>query len=137
MALSSYVANGNVLPFSICKYDTSAGNSGKVLQAGAGDVPMGVSQAQQNQAPLSGLQTGYAASAGQNIMVFDPGYPQGEPYVQVDAAYPQGTLIKPSTNGIGTIASADGDYYIAKLLQASLAANDVVECQIMFGMRGA
>lgn len=137
MALGSYVANDNMVPCKIAKLDTSAGNLGKVLMAGSGDVPLGVVQAQGDQCPLNGLQNGYAAVAGENVGVWDQSDPPGNPYVTVDAAYPQGTLIKPGSGGIGTIASADGDYYIARLVQASLAANDTVECQIQFGMRGA
>ena len=137
MARGSYVANGNILPFSICKFDTSSGNSGKVLQAGSGDIPMGVAQCQQDQAPLAGLQSGYAAVAGENIAVYDPADPENQTLIRVDAAYPQGTLIKPGSNGIGTQATADGDYYIGRLMQASLVANDVVMIMVIFGMRGA
>ncbi len=137
MARSSYVASGNILPFSICKFDTTSTGLGKVLQAGAGDIPCGVAGMAQHRAPLTGLQDGYAAVAGENVVVFDPADPENQTAVAVDAAYAQGTLIKPSTGGIGTQATSDGDYYIGRLMRASLGANDIVPIMVIFGMRGA
>ena len=137
MSRGSYVASGNVIPGYICKFDTTAGNSGKVLQAGATDKPMGIACLQQNKAPLAGLQTGYAAQAGETFHVFDAADPEDEPGVVVDAAYAQGTLIKPSTNGIGTQVTTDADYYVCRLLQASFAAGDMVKCVIMIGQQAS
>ncbi len=136
-ARGSAVANGNIFPMTIVKLDTSAGNTGKVLQAGAGDVPYGISQQGTRNAPFPGLDDGYAAIAGETLRVYTPADPEDMPLVQVDAAYAQGTLIKPSTNGIGTTASADGDYYIGRLAEASTAANQLVQIMVIFGMRGA
>lgn len=133
MARSSYVSAGNLLPFSFAKLDTTSGNTGKVIQAGATDRPIGVVQAQQNQAPLTGLQTGYAAQAGENVTVFDPADPENQTYLRVDAAYPQGTYLKPGTNGIGTIADTDKDCYGAVMMQASFSANEVVQVMVQVG----
>lgn len=137
MARGSYVANGNILPFSFVKLDTTSGATGKVIQAGAADVPLGVAQSQQNQAPLTGLQSGYAAIAGENIEVFDEADPENQPYLRVDAAYPQGTFLKPGTAGIGTIASAADEVFGARMMQASFAANDIIQVQITVGWRSA
>ncbi len=136
-ARGSAVCNGNVFPATIVKLDTTAGNTGKVLQAGSGDIPYGVSQLGKRNAPLVGLDDGYCGIAGENIRVYTYSDPEDMPVIQVDAAYAQGTLIKPGTNGIGTIASADGDYYIGRLAEASTAANQLVQIIVIFGMRGA
>ena len=137
MSRGSYVANGNIIPGNIVKFDATAGNSGKVLQAGATDKPMGIACMQQNKAPLTGLQSGYAAVAGETFHVFDAADPSEEPAVIVDAAYAQGTLIKPSTNGIGTQVTTDADYYVCRLLQNSNGAGDLVKCVIMIGQQAS
>ncbi len=137
MARGSYVANGNILPFSFVKFDTTAGATGKVIQAGSTDTPAGVSQAQQNQAPLTGLQTGYAAVAGENIEVFDQADPENQSYLRVDAAYAQGTYLKPGSAGIGTIAGSADDIYGARMMQASFAANDIVQVLVTVGWKSA
>ena len=137
MGGGSAVASASIFPSTIVKLDTSTGNTGKVLQAGSGDIPYGISQAGTRNAPYPNLDDGYCAIAGETLRVYTPAEPLDMPWVQVDAAYPQGTLIKPGTNGIGTQATADGDYYIGRLAEASTVANQLVQIMVIFGMRGA
>ncbi len=89
----------------------------------------GVSAQWQRNAPLDGLQDTYAAIAGENVRVYTAAAPADEPYIVVDAAYPQGTLLKPGTNGIGTIADTDHDIAGAVLVQQSFASGDLVQCR--------
>jgi hypothetical protein len=126
----SAVANGNLYPSTICKLDTTTGNTGKVLQAGAGDTPYGVTQAGTRNAPFPALNDGYCAIAGETVRVYTAADPEDMPYIQVDAAYAQGQTIKPGTNGIGTATTADGDIYIGILLEASTAANQLVQIRV-------
>jgi hypothetical protein len=141
MARSSYVASGNILPYSFVKLDTSTGKTGYVAQAASGDTPIGIAAPSQHRAPLDGLQDGYCAVAGENIDVFDPADPENQTFIQVDAAYAQGTWLKPATcsssQASGTQAASDGDVYGARMMQASFAAGDVVQCLVVVGWRGA
>ena len=126
MAQGSYEASGSILPFSFVKFDTTTGNTGKVLQAGAGDRPIGIAQCQQDQPPLSGLQSCYAAVAGENVAVYDEAHPELQTLLRVDAAYAQGTFLKPGTNGIGTVVTGTTDIFGCRTMVASFAANDVI-----------
>ncbi len=129
-ARGSFVASGSLYPGTIVKLDTTSGNTGKVLQAGAGDNCVGVTALGKRNAPLAGLDDGYAAIAGENVRVYTSSDPEDMPVVQVDAAYAQGTKIKPGTNGIGTSAASDGDIYIGELAEASSAANQYVQIRV-------
>lgn len=130
-ARGSMVASGSIFPSTFVKFDTTAGNTGKCLQAGAGDVPCGVSQQGTRNAPYPGLDDGYCAIAGETLRVYTASDPEDMPLLQVDAAYPQGTLLKPGTNGIGTIANTDKDCYGAVQMEASTAANQLVQVRVI------
>jgi hypothetical protein len=123
-------AGANIYPCTIVKLSTVTGETGKVLQAGAGDTPYGVSQAGTRNAPLTSLNDGYCGSAGEVIRVYTAADPEDMPYIQVDAAYAQGQTIKPGTNGIGTATTADGDIYIGILMEASTVANQLVQIRV-------
>jgi hypothetical protein len=131
MARGSFVANENIRPSRFVKLDTTSGATGKVLQAGAGDNVYGVSQQWTRNAPLTGLDDGYAAIAGENVRVYTAADPADEPYIEVDAAYVQGTLLKPSTNGIATSTVTNLDIAGAVLLEQSTAANQLVKCRVI------
>ncbi len=131
MSQGSFVAGESILPSRFVKLSTVSGASGKVLMAGAGSDVYGVSAQWQRNAPLDGLQDTYAAIAGENVRVYTAAAPADEPYIVVDAAYPQGTLLKPGTNGIGTIADTDHDIAGAVLVQQSFASGDLVQCRVL------
>jgi hypothetical protein len=71
-----YMANGNIPPCRFVKFDLTAGQAynGRVLQATAlADKVVGISQEGTRRVPYGGLNDGYAAIAGENIKVFQPG----------------------------------------------------------------
>lgn len=114
LAGGSFVASGNIIPSRFVKLDTSA--TGKVLQAGTGESPVGVSQQGVRNPSYPGLDDGFAAIAGENVRVYmEP----EECMLEVDNAYNPGTLMKPGAAGIGTQATADADIYGAIVLDAS------------------
>ncbi len=130
MARGSFVAGGDVLPSRFVKLSAVAGATGKVLQAGATDNVYGVSGQGTRNAPYDGLDDGLHAKAGENCRVYTSADPADEPYVEVDGAYPQGTLLKPSTNGIGTSTVTNLDIAGAIMLEASTAAGQLIKCSI-------
>lgn len=121
----SFVAAGNIIPSRFVKL--VSGQTGFVAQAGSGDAPFGVSVQGTRNPSYSGLQDGFAAVTGENIRVY---LANEECMIEVDAAYNPGTLLKPSTSGIATQATADGDIYGAILLDAATAANQLVKCRV-------
>lgn len=131
MARGSFVAAGNILPSRFVRLDTTSGATGKVVQAVAGENVYGVSQQWTRNVPLTGLDDTYAAIAGETIRVYTAGDPEDEPYIEVDAAYVQGQLLKPSTNGIATATVTNLDIVGAVLLEQSTAAGQLVKCRVM------
>lgn len=127
MSRNSFVAGGNILPARFVKLSAT----GKVTQAVAGENVYGVSQPGTRNAPLTGLDDGYAAIAGENVKCFTAMDPEESPWLEVDAAYPVGTLLKPSTNGIGTATTTNLDIVGAIQLEASTAANQLVQVRVV------
>ncbi len=131
MARNSFVAAESIYPARFVKLSTVAGATGKVLMASAASNVIGVSQSGTRNAPFPGLDDGYAAIAGENVKVFTAADPAEMPWIEVDAAYPQGTLLKPSTNGIGTSTVTNLDIAGAIQMEASTAANQLVQCRVI------
>lgn len=135
--MASAVANGDIIPSRFVKLDTTSGKTGYVIQAGAGDLVYGIAQQGTRNANFPGLQDYLAAKAGENLRVYSGDHPEDQPYLEVDAAYSQGTLLKSGTLGIGTTANTDGDIYGARMLEQSTLANQIVKVRWEFGYKGA
>lgn len=132
MARGSFVAGEDIIPCRFVKLSTVSGATGKVLMAGAADTPAGVSmQGVRNLPGFPGLDDNLAAKVNENVRVYVSDDPEDEPYIEVDAAYVQGTYLKPSTNGIATTATGDGDIYGAIQLEQSTVANQIVRCRVI------
>lgn len=130
----SYAPNGNISPNRFVKADTTT-TGGYVVQAGAGDPVLGVSQPGTRQAPLSGLDDTYAGVAGgPHVEVATPG---DRTWLQTGGAVTWGDYLKSDSSGRGVTASSDGDWYGARALQTGTAADQLVEVEIIIGMRGA
>lgn len=125
-----YTAAANILPSRFVKFSTLPGQTGYVFQAGLGDTPQGVSD-QGTYINTNGVDEVYTALKGQQFIVYTGAYPSWEPYIEVDAAYPQGTFLKPGIGGIGTIASDDNDIYGAILLEQSRQPHSLVRCRVV------
>lgn len=126
-----FVAGGTILPYSFVKQSTTAPNT--VLQAGAGDVPIGISQKGTRNTPYSTLNDGDAALVGEDILVF-----QENEYatIQFGGTVTAGDFLKPSTNGVAITAGSDGDVYGAKTNQAG-TTGQLIEVLVLIGFRGA
>lgn len=131
MARGSFVAAETIIPSRFVKLSTVAGATGKVLMAGAGSNVFGVSGQSTRNAPLDGLDAAEHARAGENCRVYTAADPADEPLIEVDGAYAQGTLLKPSTNGIGTLTVTNLDIAGAIQLEASVASGQLVRCRVI------
>lgn len=124
----SFMPNGNIIPSRFVKQDTST-LGGYVLQAGASDTPIGVSQPGTHQPPIPGLDDGFAGiqNVGMPIEVFMSG---DECWLEIGAAVTLGDFLKPSTNGVAITASADGDIYGAIALQSGTASGQLIKVRV-------
>lgn len=123
----SMMAGGNVAPSRFVKLDTTY--PGYVTAAGAGDRPYGVSQPGTRQPPIEGLDDGYAGVQGVNsIEVFTA---EDQCWLEVGAAVSVGDYLKPSTNGVGITASADGDIYGAIALAPATASGQLIRVRVL------
>jgi len=113
----SRVANGNILP-STCVNLTSTAD-GKVDQCtsatNTNPAPFGISQKATRFAPFPGLDDGYCAIAGENLLIYT--FPDKEVYanIGVGGCTPR-SFLKPGTNGtlvISTGAASPGEWVIA------------------------
>ena len=124
-----FVANANVSPSTIVKYDTSS-TAPRVIQAAAAtDVMIGVAQAGTHQTPLTGLDDGYAATAGLNLTVFTVG---DLCQVIVGAAVSAGDRLTSDSSGRAITASA-GNYVVGYAEQAATAANQFIQMRVQPG----
>ncbi len=131
--VGSAAASGNILPMSVIKFDTA--NDGRVLQAGAGDVPCGIAEAWTRNPPYPGLDDGFNAIAGEDVTYFMPGYNHGcKAQIDVNAGtITPGTLLKPASTGYLTPVTADKDVYIAKARYNVPSGGGITEVDVIFG----
>lgn len=126
LELSMFTAMGNIIFSRFVKLVPSLKDGQYCVLAGPGDTPCGIS----NQRPLN-TPSDYIATLGDQFFVYTPWFPAQQPWLMVDAAYPQGTLLKPGALGIGTIANGNGDIFGAIMMQESMKANDIVQVQVV------
>lgn len=124
-----YVANANISPCTIVKYDTSS-TAPRVIQAAANsDVMIGVAQAGTHQTPLAGLDDGYAATAGLNLTVFTVG---DLCQVKVGAAVNAGDQLTSDSSGRAITASA-GQQIVGYAEEAATAVNQFIQMRVQPG----
>lgn len=126
--LSVATANGNIRPSRFVKIDTTTNN--RVLECGSADKMIGISQKGTRRTPLTGLDDGYAAIAGEGLGVFQN--VQTAP-LYIDEAVAAGDLIAAGATGGGRPAVA-GEWYGAVAPQAAIAGQ-ILEVQILIGQR--
>lgn len=112
----SYVANGNIGPSRFVKLDTTA--PGKVLEATTNDKMCGISQAGTRRAPQTGIDDGYAAIAGENIQVFEPG---DVCWVEAGGTIAIDDRLEATTDGKAVTTTTDNDWVGAKALQSGVS----------------
>jgi hypothetical protein len=125
------VAGGDIFPARFLIASTSADNT--VLQAAANGKIVGISQKGTRRTPYAGLDDGKAAIAGENVHFFGP--PETAP-LELGGTVTAGDLLEADANGKGVTSSTDGHFYGAIAPQAG-ASGDIIEVQVMLGMRGA
>lgn len=101
----SGVANGNILPCTFIKPDTTT--IGRFLQCGAGDAVLGISQPGTDAFPYPGLDTNYAAVAGEQFMY----WPLSSQFalLQLGGTVNVGDYIKSDSAGRGITTTSSGD----------------------------
>ena len=124
-----FVANGNISPCTLVKYDTTS-TPPRVIQCSANsDVSIGVAQAGTHQTPLAGLDDGYAATAGLNLTVFTVG---DLCQVIIGAAVSAGDRLTSDGSGRAITASA-GQYVVGYAEEAGTAVNQFIQMRVQPG----
>ena len=130
----SLLANGSITPARFVKLDTTQ-VGGFALQCGANDKIFGVAQQGTRQAPLSGLDDGFAGIAGVNeITVYTV---NDVCWVEVGGAVTAGDYLEADTNGRAVTSSTDGHNYGAIAMESATALGQYVKARVLIGMRGA
>jgi hypothetical protein len=124
------VANGNITPARFVKVDTTTDNH--VLQCGANEKCVGISQKGQRSAPYPGLQDGYAAIAGESLQVWSLDETAPLEYGGTVAA---GDYLESDASGRGVACTVDGHYYGAIAGQAGVIGQ-VCEVLVVLGQKG-
>lgn len=104
------MANGSIAPSRAVKYDTTAGAEGKVIQCGAGERAIGISQPGVRRVP-GFTDDGYAAIAGETLRVYRPG--EINVPAELGGTVAVGDYLKSDTDGKLVTAGSDQDDYIA------------------------
>src|SRR5437870_2738995 len=126
--IASYVANGTIIPARCVKMDTTTDS--KVLQSGAGDKTVGISQAGSRNPPGTALDDGNAALVGENVMVFEVG---SECWAECGATVTTNDEVK--SDSVGRVITASStDEAIGRALQSGTVG---VLIRVLVGSRKA
>lgn len=120
------VAAGNIAPSRFVKLSTTA--NGRVAQCGSAEQIYGISQPGTRNTPYSSLDDGYAAIAGENLLVY--GAPGARCLLELGGTVTRGDRLKSDTNGKGTTATTE-EYGAVAL--ASGVSGQLIEVQIEKG----
>lgn len=129
----SAVAEGDIRPARIVKRGTAANS---VLEADAGDEPIGISYNQTRSLNLEGYgATTLAAIAGDHLSI----YGDGARMVPLTAggAVSVGSWIKSDANGQGVASTTDREKVIGRARTAAAAAGELFMVDIMIRERSA
>lgn len=121
---ATFVAGGNITPSRFVKLSTTADNT--VLQAGAGERCIGVSQQGTRNPPYGALDDGFCAIASEELRVFQDG--EICP-LTVGAAVTRGDRLKSDANGKGITAAANDPHY-AIALQSGGGDGELIEVKV-------
>jgi hypothetical protein len=120
-----FIANGDIPPMRFVKYDTV---DGRVLQCGAGDRPIGVSQKSTRRAEYVAAD-GLAAKAGEPILVFDLGE---ECALELGGTVTPQARLKSDASGKGVATTTDKDQYGALALMNGVAG-EIINVKVDYG----
>ena len=126
----SMVADGNIAP---CRFVTLSTTSGRVTASASGEQPFGISGQDTRQTPLSGLDDGFHAIAGENCLIYGNG--QMDVMLELSGTVTRGQYLKPGASaGTAIAATADQDKYGAVALQAGVSG-ELIKVEIRLGER--
>jgi len=129
MALS-FVAVGNISPYRIAVVDSTAINAVKQSNATPGKPPAGVVSGQTDGPAGTVFNTGgYAAIAGESVLVFQVG---DRCLVEAGNTISIGDPLKPDANGRALTATS-GTYIVGIALEAATASNQFILCNVAPG----
>lgn len=115
------VATGNITPCSFVKQSTTL--DGKVTLCGAGDKIYGISQKGTRNPPLSPLDDGYAAIAGENVMLYT--FPDTTLLTIGTGGCAPGDRLKADASGFGVATTSTGDEIGAVALGTGASGDQV------------
>ena len=118
----SMVANGNITPYSIVKYDTVVGKC--VLAAAGTDKLVGICQEGTRNPPNTTVYNddGYAAIAGENIGIYGPGA-SDKVMLKLGGTVSVGSWITSDSAGLGVATTTNKDVVIAIALDSGVASD--------------
>lgn len=123
----SGIAGGNISPSRFVVKTSSSGEP-IITQCGTNGEIFGISQASTRKAPLTGLDDGYAAIAGETLNVIGPGDDAAQ--LEIAGTITAGMYLKSDTDGKGVEASADKDRVGAQA-QEDGVAGDLIKVKPM------
>lgn len=106
----SKIANGSISPSRFVSLDTT--NNGQVIQTVGGSnstvgvAIYGISQAGTREPPYGALDDGYAAIAGENLMIYGPGSDK-DVFLELGATVSPGDTLCADSSGRGVKVTAD------------------------------
>lgn len=126
MSSHAYVADGNITPSRFVK---NSSTQSRVVQAGAGNVCVGVSQPGKRRPPGTAADDGYAAVQDEMIQV----YQFGETDVPLTAGdtIALGDRLKSDSSGRGVPAAA-GDAAYAVALEATSVTGAIIKVLLIY-----
>lgn len=130
MASFTKVASGSIAMNRFVKLDTTA--DGKVLQCGAGEKVYGISHQSSRRAPFSSLDDGFAAIAGEGLMIYGPGN-NSKCGLELGGTVAAGDRLKSDANGKGVATVTNLDEYGALAMSAGVSG-EVIEVELRTGM---
>lgn len=125
----SFMANGNIYPCRFVKLDTTA--PFKILQAGANEAILGISQVGTKDPPGVSGSTAYAATAGVECQVFMAG---SRTLLELPAAgCTTGDRLGPDADGKGVVVTpgAGTDYWVGALALQTFVAAGLCEVEVI------
>lgn len=124
------VATSNIAPSVFVKLSTTL--DGRVTQCGAGDKIYGISQPGERNLPYTGLQDGFAAIAGENLMIYGPGSDK-DVLLKLGGTVAPGDRLKSDANGLGVVTTTPADE-VGAIAQEVGLSGQIIAVQPIFGM---
>lgn len=129
--MTGFVANGNISPSRACVIDTAYTGAGRrVIQDGTGGLRVfGVSQKGTRYAGGTPADDGFAAIAGEDIMLHQPSDLSPICGLELGGTVAAGDSLKSDSSGRGVTTTTAGDFVFAIALQGGVTG-DVIDVRL-------